>query len=69
MNELMAEFRNKELPSKKKEYVEYSDLEWENLAREKNITDEMLKNIVTEVEADKAGMEWLDHRDYQLNPS
>ena len=27
MNELMAEFRNKELPSKKKEYVEYSNME------------------------------------------
>ena len=27
MNELMAEFQNKELPSKKKEYVEYSDME------------------------------------------
>ena len=27
MNELMVEFRNKELPSKKKEYVEYSDMD------------------------------------------
>ena len=54
MNELMAEFRNKDLPLKKKEYVEYSDMEWEDLAHEKNITDETLKNIVTEVEADKA---------------
>ena len=69
MNELMAEFRNKELPSKKKEYVEYSDMEWEDLAREKNLTDETLRNIVTEVEADKGGMEWLDHRTNQLNPS
>ena len=32
MNELMAEFQNKELPSKKKEYVEYSDMEWKDLA-------------------------------------
>ena len=39
MNELMEEFRNKELPSKKKEYVEYFDMEWEDLAREKNPTD------------------------------
>ena len=69
MNELMAEFRNKELSSKKKEYVDYSDMEWEDLARKKNITEEMLRNIVTEVEADKAGMEWLDCRGYQLNPS
>ena len=44
MNELMAEFQNKELPSKKKEYEEYSDMEWEDLAREKNITDQTLKN-------------------------
>ena len=69
MNELMAEFRNKDLPSKKKEYVEYSDMEWEDLAREKNLTNETLRNIVTEVEADKAGMEWLDRRANQLNPS
>ena len=69
MNELMAEFRNKELPSKKKEYMEYFDMEWEDLAREKNPTDETLRNIVTEVEADKAGMEWLDRRANQLNPS
>ena len=68
MNELMAEFRNKDLPSKKMEYVEYSDMEWEDLAHE-NITNETLRNIVTEVEADKAGMEWLDRRANQLNPS
>ena len=69
INKLMAEFRNKELPSKKKEYVEYFDMEWEDLAREKNITEETLRNIVTEVEADKASMEWLDRQGYQLNPS
>ena len=69
MNELMAEFQNKELPSKKKEYVAYSDMEWEDLACEKNLTDETLRNIVTEVEADKVGMEWLDRRANQLNPS
>ena len=27
MNKLMAEFQNKELPSKKKEFVEYSNME------------------------------------------
>ena len=74
MNELMAEFRNKDLPSKKKEYVEYSDMEysnmeWEDLAREKNLTDETLRNIVTKVETDKASMEWLDRQANQLNPS
>ena len=69
MNKLMAEFRNKDLPSKKKKYVEYSDMEWEDLAHEKNITDETLRNIVTEVEANKAGMEWLDHQANELNPS
>ena len=69
MNELMAEFRNKGLPSKKKEYVEYSDMNWEDLAREKNITNKTLRNIVTKVEADKAGMEWLDRRGSQLNPN
>ena len=69
MNELMAEFRNKELPSKKKEYMEYSDMEWEDLAHEKNIMDETLRNIVTKVEADKAGMEWLDRRANQLSSS
>ena len=57
MNELMAEFQNKELPLKKKEYMEYSDMEWEDLACEKNLTNKTLRNIVTEVEADKGGME------------
>ena len=61
MNELMAEFRNKELLSKKKEYVEYFDMEWENLAREKNLTNEMLRNIVIKIEQDKGSLEGLDH--------
>ena len=65
----MAEFKNKELPSKKKEYMEYSDMEWEDLARKKNVTDEALRNIVTKVEADKGGLEWLDPWANQLNPS
>ena len=60
MNKLMAEFQNKELLSKKKEYVEYSDMEWEDLAREKNLTEETLRNIVTTVEQDKGNVEWLD---------
>ena len=50
MNELMVEFWNKELSSKKKEYVEYLDMEWENLAQEKNLIDETLRNIITEIE-------------------
>ena len=33
MNELMAEFRGKDLPSKKKEYVAYTDEEWDDLAK------------------------------------
>ena len=54
MNKIMAEFWNKELLSKKKEYMEYSDMEWEDLAREKNLTDKTLRNIVTEVERTRA---------------
>ena len=69
MNKLMAEFWNKELLSKKKEYVEYSNIEWEDLAHEKNLTNETLRNIVTEVEVNKDGLEWLDCGAYQLNPS
>ena len=49
MNELMAEFQGKDLPSKK-EYVAYTDEEWNDLTREKNLNDETLKNIVVEVE-------------------
>ena len=33
MNELMAEFRGKDLPSKKKGYVAYTDKEWDDLAK------------------------------------
>ena len=50
MNKLMAEFWNKEFPSKKKDYVEYLDMKWEDLAREKNLSDKMLRNIFIEVE-------------------
>ena len=57
MNELMAKFWNKELPSKKKKYMEYSDMEWEDLAREKNLTNKTLRNIITEIEVDKGGLE------------
>ena len=49
MIELMAEFKAKDLPSKKKEYAVYLDKEWDDLAWEKNLNDETLKNIVVEV--------------------
>ena len=68
-NELMAEFRGKDLPSKKKEYVAYADKEWDDLAREKNLSDETVKNIVIEVEQDKVGLEWLERRRHPLAPT
>ena len=68
-NELMAEFRGKDLPSKKKEYVAYADKEWDDLAREKNLSDETVKNIVIEVEQDKVGLEWLERRGHPLAPT
>ena len=69
MNELMAEFWGKDLPSKKKEYVAYTDEEWNNLAKEKNLSDETLKNIVVEVEKDKPGLDWLEGRGHALAPT
>ena len=48
-NKLMAEFKGKDLPSEKKEYVAYADKEWDDLAWEKNLNEETLKNIVIEV--------------------
>ena len=68
-NELMAEFRGKDLPSKKKEYVAYADEEWDDLAREKNLSDEIVKNIVIEVEQDKVGLEWLERCGHPLAPT
>ena len=59
MNELMAEFKGKDLPSKKNKYVAYLDKEWDDLAREKNLNDGTLKNIIVEVEQDKPELEWL----------
>ena len=67
-NELMAEFRGKDLPSKKKEYVAYVDEEWDDLACEKNLSDETVKNIVIEVEQDKVRLEWLERRRHPLAP-
>ena len=69
MNELMAEFRGKDLPLKKKEYVAYTDDEWNDLAKEKNLSDETLKNIVVEVEKDKPGLDWLEGRGHALAPT
>ena len=67
-NELMAEFRGKDLPSKR-EYVAYADEEWDDLAREKNLNDETLKNIVIKVKQDKVGLEWLERRGHPLAPT
>ena len=68
MNELMAEFRGKDLPLKK-EYVAYTNEEWEDLAKEKNLNDETLKNIVVEVEQDKPSLDWLEGRRHALAPT
>ena len=68
-NELMAEFRGKDLPLKKKEYIAYADEEWDDLAREKNLSDETVKNIVIEVEQDKVGLEWLERHGHPLAPT
>ena len=67
-NELMAEFKREDLPSKKKEYVAYVDEEWDDLAQEKNFSDKIVKNIVIEVEQDKVGLEWLERREHPLAP-
>ena len=69
MNELMAEFRGNDLSSKKKEYIAYTDEEWDDLAKEKNLNDETLKNIVVEVEQDKPGLAWLEGRRHALAPT
>ena len=64
----MVEFRGKDLPSKKKEYIAYADEEWDDLTREKNLSDETVKNIVIEVEQDKVGLKWLERRRHPLAP-
>ena len=68
-NELMAEFMGKDLSSKKNKYVTYADKEWDDLAREKNLSDETVKNIIIEVEQDKVGLEWLEKRGHPLAPT
>ena len=65
----MTKFKGKDLPSKKKEYVTYEDKEWDDLAREKSLSDETVKNIVIEVEQDKVGLEWLERRGHPLAPT
>ena len=49
--------------------MEYSNLEWKNLAKEMNLTDETLQNIIIEVEQDKPGLEWLERCGAPLNPT
>ena len=41
MNELIAEFWGKDFLSKK-DYVEYLDLEWDDLAKKMNLMDKRL---------------------------
>ena len=69
MNELMVEFRGKDLPSKKKEYVAYTNKEWDDFAKEKNLNDKTLKNIVVEVEQEKPGLDWLEGHGHALAPT
>ena len=59
----------KDLPSKEKEYVEYLDADWDDLSKQKNLTNKTLKNIVVEVEQDKSRLEWLEQRGAPLNPT
>ena len=47
MNELLVEFRGKDLPSKKKEYVAYTDEEWDDLAKEKKSVETLLRSQST----------------------
>ena len=68
LNKLMAEFQGKDLPSKKKENVAYTNEEWDDLAREKNLNEETLKNIIVEVEENKPGLDWPKDRGYALAP-
>ena len=44
-------------------------MEWNDLVREKNLSDETLRNIVTKVEQKKASLEWLERRGAPLNPT
>ena len=46
----------------------YADEEWDDLAREKNLNDKTVKNIVIEVKQDKVGLEWLERRGHPLAP-
>ena len=40
-----------------------------DLAKEKNLSDETLKNIVVEVEKDKPGLDWLEGRRHAFAPT
>ena len=39
------------------------------MLKEKNLSDETLKNIVVEVEKDKSGLDWLEDRGHALAPT
>lgn len=69
MNEFMYQFKDHPLPSKKADYVEYSDDAWESLAAEKNFNNAVLLNIVRELEEDKLGAAWMSARGDGLRPS
>ena len=66
---VMNELWGKDLLSKKKEYIAYTNEEWDDLAREKNLNDKTLKNIVVEVEQDKPSLDLLEGRGHALAPT
>ena len=64
-----GEVSGKGPPLEEEGVVAYTDDEWDDLAKEKNLSDKMLKNIVGEVEKDKPGLDWLEGRGHALAPT
>ena len=66
-NELMFEFKEKLLPSKKTGFQKYMDKEWDELALEKNLINAIISNIRGEVMTLKDGLDWVSGHLNNLN--
>ena len=68
-NELMWKLKQYPLPCKDAGWTLYADKEWDDLAEEKNFTDDMVRNVWTDLKKYTDGSEWLKGRANAMNPT
>jgi hypothetical protein len=68
-NELMRKLQQYPLPCKDAGWSLYADKDWDDLADKKNFTDDMVRNVKTDLKKYTDGSEWLKGRANTMNPT